>query len=117
VVLVDLVGRVQVASQYAPLLLGYDRPDEVVGHVLFEGCQVAYQDGSVLQADDLPWIVTARTGQPGHNQLVRVSPAAGIDLLLRVSAEPLVKINATRPYAVMVRLELLDVSAPPPPTS
>jgi PAS domain-containing protein len=116
IALIDPSGRVLVASEQAAHLLGVSAPTALVGReALFDATATIRPDGTLFPVEDQPGGRAARTGRAQRDVVLGVNGVAPETLWLWVRAEPLTRVGATSPYAVVVRFAPA-VPADPCPT-
>jgi len=109
VVLQDADGRIETSNPAAERILGLTSDQMLRRSVLDPRWGVVREDGSPFPGDELPAIVSLRTGKPQSNVLMGVRRPDDSLAWIEVNAQPLFRPGEGTPYAAV--LSFADITA------
>ncbi|MDB4983242.1 MAG: rpfC [Myxococcales bacterium] len=109
IVLVNTEGRVFATNASAESILGVKASAVIDTPAASAFPDAVDDDGKAVSDADLPFAQTLATGEPRQNVVFKTRRADGTLVWISMNAQPLVRFEATRPYAAMA--SFTDITA------
>lgn len=110
-------GRILTWNSAAERVFATPSAEAIGRYVINLGSGIFYEDGTLLNADDYPSVLTLKTGKPIHDCILKVINVKMETFLIKVNTSPLFMENGEKPdralitFSDITNLKLAEVNA------